>query len=559
MFNNGIDKIVPTAFIMMSSGGYQTQHLRSWDLTGGMHQINSLANHIAQNASVVVSSDLINKAAHGIMSLGTDHQGAIQIADGWDSRRGVFILRFNVHYQIGNTFEWIIQGFTDSPAFTDRSIDENMVFYINNVFCMNRTTVQYNGITTQRMNLQADYQVVSGFGGGVVGQPGGNLLIRPRDVLSNIATADLMGSVRVTDATQLANFGVQTSRHVNNVPSMMLADTLNSWHQASTELDVTASVGQVAEMTYAKVLETEAEQDLFMNMLARHNNTGTTTSSFSGRQLMRTMDGIMRVYQPVSSQGARVQWSSANESMGNADINSPEKSIAVNIQAMLPSIMIESLLSGVSFSVTNYSGRMEFARQYVSAFVPEMDVQQWAIFQSRVEREIMPLFTKLGWSFMLQVSCNFYQEIKIYIKMQDEVQFVAPAFCSALYAPVQTSSALDAKQFATEFETMASEINEALMESEIRRASKENRIMGSVLPAQMNNAFQMPQPVMAPTPTPAINIPSAPPVGVIGGTSQGSMTAGLSGMRTASPGMGSTVPTPSPQPTGGSMTAGLRR
>lgn len=77
----------------------------------------------------------------------------------------------------------------------------------------------------------------------------------------------------------------------------------------------------------------------------------------------------------------------------------------------------------------------------------------------------------------MQVSCSFYQEIKIYLKMQDEVQFVAPAFCSALFAPVQTASAMHAKGFAQTFEMMAGEINEALME---RRSDMQVRKTGSL-------------------------------------------------------------------------------
>lgn len=534
LYNNGIRSIVPTAFIMMTSGGYQPQHLRSWSLVGNMQQVNSLAEHIAQCSARSVNSSLINKAAPGILGLSAEHQGVISIADGWGSNRGVYILRFLVTYNVGNTFEWIVQGYTDNPAFTAQYIDPNMVFYINNVFCMSRTTATYNGIQTSRMNLQADYQVVNGYGGGINGT--GNLLIRPRDVMSNIASADLLGLVKVTDATQLANFGVQTSRHTNNVPSMMLADALNSWHAASSELDPTACSGTIAENAYAKVLETEAGQDLFMSILARHNSTGSMTSSFTGNQLMKAMEGIMSVYQPVTSSGTSVQWSSPNDSMGFADMNSAARAIAVNIQAMLPSIMVESLLSSVSFTASNHTGGVQIVPQHVGAFMPDMAERQWDIFSNRLVSEVIPLFTRLGWPFVLQVSCSFYQEIKIYIKLDtDEVQFIAPAFANALCAPVQTTSALHAREFAQQFETLAVTVDEALMESGIRRAAASNAQIDMVAPARLNNAFTMPSPTHA-----------VPPAAVtVAAPASGGMTSGLDvsiGLGTGMGNVGGMVP-----------------
>lgn len=524
-FSNAIEKIVPTAFLMMPSGTYQNQHVRSWDISGGVQQLNALTRHIAATAAVSVSSDTINSAAQGMLTVNTAHQGLINITDGWGTKRGVFILRFNVHYAVGTVYEWIVQGYTDHPAFTSSSIDENMVFYINNVFCMSRSTVRYNGIDAQRMKMVSDYQVVNGFSS-ANGPIGGNVLIRPRDMMANISTAALMGEIKVTDVTQLANMNVQTSNHANNVASQMLSSSLNTWHQASSELDVTCDVGTVAEMAYSRLMEKEADQDLFMAMLAKHNNTGAVSSSFTGNQLKRTMEGIMSIYQVISSNGSSgVQWSNSGQSSEHS--GNYESMIAIQVQAMLPSIMVESLLSGVAFSVTNNSGSLEFARSYVSAFMPEMDAQCWETFRGRIEREIIPFFTRLGVSFFMTVQCSFYQEIKIQIKINDTVEFISPAFCNALYSPVQTTSVAHARDFAQSFETIALEVNEALMESAIRRADSSNRIIDSSAPIRQNNAFSMPRQVQQPTASPSLNISPAKTGGMFTSVS-GPMTGNVS-------------------------------
>lgn len=570
MLNNSIKSLTPRQFLMARTGTYHTQHLRSWNITGNVRDVNNLATHIARTGSVAVSPDLISKAAPGMMAVSLDHQGAVPIASGWGEERAIFVLMFTVEYNAGVSVDWIVQGYTDFPAFAKTSIDPNMVFFVNNVFALNQTTVTMGGVTGMRANLMADYQLLGGFAGGTMGQPTGNLLIRPSDIFANISYADLAGHAQVIDSSQLANVGVQTSRHTNNIANTMLADTINAWHAASMETDVVQSTGAIADVAYAKQMETAADQDLFLSLISRHNNGGPA-SSFRAGALLKAMPEVMRVYTSTERTGAGdVRWSTTGDSdpMGGQAL---EHFLAVNVQASLPSIMVESMLATLSFSVTNAtvtSGfdatmdsnhmRPHYTRHASNGFVPQLTEQGWQQFCRRFERDILTLIPP-GKAYYMTVTCSFHREIDIYIKLDREVRFVAPAFCNALLAPVQTTSYTDAQEFATTFETMITDVNEALMESQIRRANGTNKMMESALPARQNSAFQMPRHATAPQ---ALNIPPAPGSGLAGSmTGQpqpayqpqqaGSMLAGMSGGHNTGG---------QPPVTGtGSMTAGLGR
>lgn len=544
--NGAIKQIIPKNFVLLTSGTYHGQQLRSWELVGNISQVNGLANHIASTGAISVAPDMIGKVAPGLLQVGLHHQGNIPIASGWNNQRAVFILKFEVEYTTNNVVEWVVQGYTDVPGYTQNAVDPNMVFYINNVFAFARTRTMFNGIASTQTRLMADYQIMNGFSGGAMGQPGGNLLNRPQDMFSRISSQELAGFARVTDGTVLANVGVQTSRHTNNIATNMLADTMNAWHQAAVDVDVTHTQGAIAETAYAKMIELEAEKDLFLSILQKHNNNGAVSSSFRGGLLMKAIPGLMSVYQPSLSTGADVRWSSPGDAVAPGG-QSMENSLINNIQAMLPSMMVESMLSTVSFTVTNNQmnntfmadmrGGPQFTRHGMSAFSPELGEQGWAQFTRRFERDILPLFN-LGKGYSLQISCTFFHEIDIWLKMDNEVRVIAPAFCNALFAPVQTTSTNHAEQLATDFGTMVNEVNEALMESQMRRANKTNQAISSIARAAPSQQFPMPQHASIPT---LVNIPSPAPVHHGGG----SMTLG---------GHSATVAAPAPAPAGqGSM------
>lgn len=493
-YNTGVEKIIPTQFIMLTSGTYQQQHMRSWDFTGGMQDVNSLCAALGAARSVNVTPDLISNVAPGMMQVSARSHGVVGIPNGWNEQRGVFVLVFDAHMKIGNVITWIVQGYTDYPAFSNAGIAPDMTFYINNVFSYARNAMMRNGVQTSYLAMLGNYQFVnpptlSNH------QNQGMWLIRPEDVMSSLAVNDIMiAGGEVYDTTRLSGVGLQTSKHANNVASKMLSDTINHWHHVSGEMSMISTPGSIADGVYGKIVEKKADSDLFIQLLQGATNSHYSPSNrFQFAQLQAAIPGVMQVYTPVVSSSAGARFSQAGQSEGFHGQNLATV-LAVNLQSMIPSIMIESLLSSVGFTMSNTTGHVDAVPLNVQAFDREIDVRQWNIFKDRIVREVYPMFSSKGLVFALTVECSFFHEIKINLQIgSDYVEYISPTFCNSLYAPIQTPSQSFADDFSRQFGQVVSDIADTLAEND----SVRNKVSVS---ARVNDTFTAPPMVQSHTP-----------------------------------------------------------
>ena len=513
--------MVPISFMMTKSGTYVPQHLRSWHVAGTMHELNALTRHIEQTAAIKVNPGLIASAAPGMMQVSTESQGNIMIPNGWNQSRGVFILILEVHYQNNAHVRWVVQGYTDEPSFTNTAVAPGLLFYINNIFSMAPRVVRHNGISMTGMSMVDNFQMVNGFSGqGNV--PGGNLLIRPQDVMSNISTRELGNFVagRILDTTVMAASTPQTSRHSNSIGSTMMSNTLNVWHNAAAQEHASATIDTIADAAYANLIEADPSMDVFMNLLTSHNkNLGTASTSFTFRQLQAAMPDIMSIYQPVDATHGQVQFSTSGDSDHLGGQNHATK-VAVNLQSLVPAIMVESMLGSVAFSINNElaGGSLDIQLLGIGAFSAETDMFQWEVFKNRFIAEVVPLIVPrgTGLTFRAHISCNFFHEFQLELTVQGQhVRFITPAFCNSLITPVQTASQSHARNFTAEVEMAATHVNDALMESQVRRANHNEVVMSR--PGSVQHPFKM---VPTTSASSQLNIPNAPVAGGLGALMQ---------------------------------------
>lgn len=509
---SGIDKIVPHSFILIKSGTYQKQMLRSWDVTGTMLHVNNLAEHIQRVGATSLNPNLVSSAAPGLLRVSAAHQGAIPIVNDWSNERGVFVLMLDVHYRVGAVVRWIVQGHTDEPSFTDTAIPGNLNFYINNVFALTPFQTQYGGNTVTAMALTENFQMVSGFSATHGQRPGGHVLIRPQDVMTNIANQELQGIVsNVFDTTYMAGTKPQTSRLSNNLASTMFARTVNTWNEAANGIHTSVSTGEVAEHAYGLLIERDPSMDVFMNILTAANQSlGSATLNFTFRQLLAAVPDIMQARVPMDQTSARLSFSHKGNSQ-HFEGQDHLTQLVMDLQAAIPTIMIESLLAGVAFRATNERGFDEFTPSGAQAFSPETDVRQLMAFQKRFELEIRPLLKHYQLRYDLTISCTFFHEIQIDLVMgSDSYTFISPAFANALFTPIQTADTVKAKNFSTQMETMAVTLNDALMYAATQRATRVEQAHQG--PGSLSKQFPLPG---------AMGMPAAPQPQYTTGSSMG--------------------------------------
>ena len=504
--NQGIEKIVPRALIMTVSGTYHNQELRPWSFNGNMQTLGSLCNHIAQVGASQVRPELIASVAPGMLGVGYA-QGQAKITNGWATRRGVFVLKFDVHYRVGTVVSYVVQGYTDEPAFTPPAIADNLRLYVNNTFTTTRQTVKRSGITMTPTVLVDSFKMVSGYAG-----KDSTVLMRPRDVMSQISNAELGSFMDINDTSTLSGVGLQTSATRNNVGSTMLSDIINSFNHASGENHVTATVGDLATSAYASLVEKEAASDIFLNLINSNNNImGAAQARLRFHQLNAPMESsIMQVYQFIdqSKSGRSTMTFSTKGDYDNVNDQSHEGQVAVNLQAIIPAIAVESLFATVSFHANNHGigGAVTITPTAITTFDDDKnnDLTHWNNFKRRIEREVIPILSQFNSTFSIMVYCCFFHELQLTLVINGrEVYSVSPCFTDGLTTPVHTPTTGHLKDFASQMEVVLTQVNDVLIDNEIRKV--ERKISGDTSAGSLRQGMIAPPsvaPVQQPVPTP---------------------------------------------------------
>lgn len=484
---HGIDSVVPVKFSLTRSGTYQPQHRRSWETTATGHTLNRIVDSIGRLRQTSVNAGMIG-ALGGLMSLSSGSQGEISIPNQWDTCRGIFMLMLDFRMRDGNTIRYVIQGYTESPEFSEHFIDPNLVFYVNNSISYMFKTRMVSGIAQGTgLLMQSNYHPLQSFdnmGGGMksswgaTNSPSAKTLIRPQDIVSNMANAGLrIEGVEVVEdfSTVLGGAGneVQSSTRANAMGSTMAARLLNAYNSShnagSSNFDI--STGDIADRAFNELVEQDAQNDLFLGMLNNHKN-GVSAASFSYKQLESMVPGVgdSTIRTITINNGRGVQMHQKHDSMtfGKQSLSAVA---AANLQVSLPSLMVECMLFSVSFTAVSNSPNMDvqFGAIVPQAFDQEMSIKQWHVFEHRFKTEILPLLRgPHKYPLDMIVNCQFNGEflLKITVAEEEVLEFISPTFCDGLISPVITADEKAAMSLSSEMMTACEHISDQLLNNQ---------------------------------------------------------------------------------------------
>lgn len=482
----GVDRVRPVKMLIARSGTYQPQHRRPWEVQATGHTLNRIVGAIERLNSTSVNSGLVSSLG-GMLSLSTQSQGEIVIPNQWDSVRGIFMLLLDFEMRDGNTIRYIIQGYTETPEFTENHLAPDMVFHVNNsISCTQKTRIVSGVAQGTGLVMQANYHPLQSFdhlgagmgsswGMGSGSEVNAKQLIRPQDIVSNMANASLKieGAVEVEDySMQLGGAGnaVQSSTRSNAVGSTMAARLLNAFNSAHGNVrgQFDVSPGDIADNAFNELVEQDSANDLFLAMLTQHKR-GTATASFTARQLMDMVPGITdsSIFKAVVNPGGRYSMAQKQDSMGFGK-QTLSAVAAANLQSALPGIMVESLLHTVSFTaVSNGPSRdVTFGSVVATGFDPETSVRQWGVFAHRFKTELIPLIKgSNNYPLDMHVNCSFNGEFRLQITVaeEDPLTLISPAFCDGLFSPVITTDEASALSLSNEMMTACEAVSDQLL------------------------------------------------------------------------------------------------
>lgn len=502
-----VKSIVAKAFFLRRSGTYQKQFNRNFATTGNFGALNALSDAIMSNGLTTITPTLLANSGSSLISLemGVNNLAGITLPNDWNNSRGIFILSMEVTYSTGGSILYFVQGYTDSDSFTNTNVDPNMRFYINNVITAmpQRVIIDNNPLNSLRMatNYQSvvDFNTSNGF------TPHAARLMRPQDIFGQIKNQDFSsGNIHVTDDSGVIGNNLQTSRRRNNNAGSFASAVFNGFNAARKENEGEYTTGDTAEQAFGVVMEADGMEDIFIRQLQTANGLSRLQSSFTYGQLRNAVPNIDMVKNTVVHATTGVSLNQVGDSQHFAG-QTKSTEAAVNIATAIPSIMLECMLSSVTFLVSNMSCPVLdiFAIGQAGCFAPDMWQTQWLQFSRRVMTEVFGPMTDRGrLNINAVIECSFHGEIVITIRIGDdpETRFVAPTFCDSLFAPTVTTNPDALRRLSTDMSVMCDSVSEALGIASMAK----DRIVSKSLTMPMTgalamggNAFSMPTPVNA--------------------------------------------------------------
>ena len=437
-----------TKLVMMQTGGINDQFARPFNP-------NLNADNLAHIQSVTDGGQIINSAvlsgvAGSILRPSAQHEGLIQIPNGWREQR----LRFFMEVELGQDAlggaanVQVLTGFTDYVGATvNGNIDPNMQLYFNSAITLRRTNISTpNGMVMGTHVVDAS-QILTGKAEMRMGSQGTvHHAMRPQDVFAVISQGALGDSMQVNDTRHTFVNGPMKSNRTNALAPEYLSKTLRAQQQAEHRVDTYESGDEIANVARGIVQDPNIGTDLFFGTLKRHLGFGEGDYITYGAlcQLDPNTDNIASVImvgngmQQVSAWGVEntAHWNGANM----------ETVAATILSQAVPAIMMELMLSEAHLMATNetLNGEYLVTMQHFNGFSDKVDPRPYAArLLERLKVEVLRDLTQNNLiQFRLTMNVKLTGETMISISMngQPAIDFVCPSFCDSLMAPVITTN-----------------------------------------------------------------------------------------------------------------------
>lgn len=499
--------IVAKTFLLRRSGTYQGQMHRNYTTNARMGQVGALIDVINANRFTEISPALLGQVGHDLLSLDSRvaSNNPIAVPGGWNERRGIFMLVLEVSMATGGRMNYYIQGYTDSAAFTDTSVDPNMRLYINNVITAVPAREQTQVGTFNTLRVSSNFQTPVDFGTAHGFSPAPLVMARPQDIFGQMKNDDLsMSDVFVSDRTNTISSNLVSTRRRNSIPTSYLSSVFNGYAYGRRETDAADfTSGDVAETAFTQVLEKDAINDIFIKKLQEANGLMRGQSHFTYKELMRVAPNIEQVKVPFQNSSAGVQLSQEGDSNHFAG-QTISTLAAVQLAAAVPALMLECMLSTIGIRISNMvSGQLAITPTGlgIGCFAPDIAPRQFNLFRERLMIEVVNPLTERGMiNIDAVISCSFHSEFVCDIQMGDDpkTRFVAPTFCDSLFTPTVTNNPNVVRHLSNDLSVMCDHVSEAIGNAELRKEKIISRQLAQPMTGALtsnNSAFGIPDPV----------------------------------------------------------------
>lgn len=400
------------------------------------------------------------------------HEGIVQIADGWNSRRLRFMMEVTQGGVMGAQVKQYLTGYTDHYGLSDQGfLDPNMRLIFNNTLTVRAVQEFQPGIgNINRMTVSDASHVINGqfsatFGSNQVGQR----VMRPQDVFDTMGHT-VLGTDDVMDLRTSFAGGIMKSRRNNGSASHYLSRTLGAYRQAyNDDTNNSNDLGALLGTAAGTVQEGLVSTDGFLAYLLRMQTTGLLESgSVTYGELCQfepNLDQHITDVFPITPTYRATNYVHHAGDSENWTGNTMETVIATALSHSVPSIMTDMMLTGIHFRATNQTldGTVSIVPMAAESFAEGVNLEPYIKhFVYRLEHEVLRALSRNNLiDYAIEVRIDILNDSMISVAMNGNqpVVYWNAQFADALNAPVITNNGATLGKMAYDIENLVNNMD----------------------------------------------------------------------------------------------------
>ena len=438
-------KVKVKRLIVRDVGAFHQQFYRPFEATPQRNVVDFI-NNASNGGQHTLDATALASVAGDFMNPSFAPVGAVGIENGWDTPRFRFMMEVEVSNQFITSTE-LIQGYTDFQGFAQqsRSFAPDMLFTINSVSRIRYDITPYG---TNAVNVIDSSHVLAenmnSYADGSYGVPQYNMT--PNAMLQNLSLRQYDTNATIVD-TALGVREPKFSSRKNSNAACYLSKVVGEYQNAIRSPDYDAG-GDSYRGTLASTVNRTHEAGItdcnFMMVLT--GRLGGYGNKFTFRDLV-SMDPMVESDQVTTvlytPQNAVIDTLNSSEVLTGSDYSTR---FALVINAALPTIMMDNLLTKLSFSSTNrVSGGQPFTVITKADSFASVDLSSnMTNVMDRINREIMNVISQKGIiDYEVVVNCDLTGTTMIAVSLDGiytPTNYTFPTFTDALYTPILSTN-----------------------------------------------------------------------------------------------------------------------
>lgn len=440
--NTGVENIKLVKMIAVETGTYDDAYLRPYSYNITEDAVNSIANRVYDNGGLSIGAAMLSGGAFQILAPTSTPVCAIGIANGWGAPRVRFMLEVEVGLSIGATHIYYFQGYTDYNGITKTAIDPNMEFTINSYLAVNRYITNHNGVPYVMDAPIGNGQLIqSNSGVSSILQPDAARLMRPADIAKGMQSSYISSTMNGTgsyDSRNVVTSEPKVSKRSNTVPTNYISNLADNYINCQRAASMGQSNNSILTSLISTTNDTMAGDIPFLRRLANIRGMNGSCCKFFLRDLLQIDPTfIARIKTAVIEGSARQVYNRGTaQHWGGQDYETVAGFMIVNA---VPGLMVDTMLTRVSFIATNKTGQLVFTPIDAKSLTT-MDITPYlSTFRSRFINEVLNDVTYNN-QVMYEIHADFdlYGETRLNISLNGGplTPYVHPSFCDQLASPV---------------------------------------------------------------------------------------------------------------------------